>query len=78
MEKTIEDEANANKSKLDEQIDQAKEDLKKAEDRGASSIEIFKASNHLASLEAQKVTGLKPKVLGRGRGGRGRRGGRIN
>jgi hypothetical protein len=76
VEKAIEEENNANKSKLDSQIAEAKEALKNAEARKAPSTEIFKAANHLASLEAQKVTGLKPTKMGRGRG-RGRSGARV-
>ena len=53
---------------------EARAALKEAEATG-SAAQVLKASTTLAALEAQKVTGLKPVVLGRGRGSwRGRSG----
>ena len=77
VEKAIEKEKKSNEEKITKEIAQAKEDVKKAE-QGGNAIAMLKATNHLAALESQLVTGIKPKVLGRGKSkamrGRGRRG----
>lgn len=75
VEKAIEEEKRCNEEKLQKEIADAKEAVKKAEAKG-NAVEILKTTNHLASLESQLVTGVKPKVLGRssrGRNNRGRR-----
>jgi len=73
VEKAIDEEKKNNEDKISKEIALAKENVKKAE-QGGNAIEILKATNHLAALESQLVTGVKPKVLGRGRGSRTRRG----
>ena len=64
-----EEELGVQKSKSDK-IAAAKERIKAAE--GRSPMEKMKAEAALAALEAEHVTGLKPVVLGRGRGKGGR------
>ena len=55
-------------------IEEARRALQQAE-IGGSAAATAGAAARLAALEAQKVTGLKPVVLGRGGRGRGRGGG---
>ena len=70
-------EAGANAEKKDARIEEARAALAAAEISG-DPREVLKASSTLSALEGEKVTGLKPVVLGRGRGrGRGQwRGGK--
>ena len=76
VEKSIEEEKNDVAVKHVSDIADAREALKGAEASG-DAIRILKASNHLSALEAQHVTGIQPKVLGRsGRYRSGRTSGR--
>jgi hypothetical protein len=68
------DAAKAGSASLQADIEEARVALQQAEVSGDAASRL-KASSKLAALEGQKVTGLKPIVLGRGRG-RGRGGGR--
>ena len=71
------DASKAGGAKLDADIEAARKALQQAEISG-NAAEKLKTSSKLAALEGQKVTGLKPVILGRGRGrGRGRGGGRA-
>ena len=71
-----EEAAGAGSAARDAAIEAARRRLAQVEVSG-SVAEKLAASNDLAALEAQKVTGLKPVVLGNGRGrGRGGRFGR--
>ena len=65
--------AGAAKEKQDAGIEEARKALKQAEIGGNAAATLVAASK-LAALEGEKVTGLKPVVLGKGRG-RGRGGG---
>lgn len=55
----------------DAALEEARKALQQAEISG-NAASVLQASSKLAALEAQKVTGLKPMVLGRGGRGRGR------
>lgn len=59
-----------------EKLAAAKAVAAKAEASGTAAEKLAAAST-VAALEAEQVTGLKPVVLGRGRGGKGRHGGRF-
>lgn len=59
-----------------EKLAAAKAVAAKAEASGTAA-EKLAAFSVVAALEAEQVTGLKPVVLGRGRGGKGRHGGRF-
>ena len=72
LEKTaLMDVANAKQEKLKE----AKAALDEAM-RGSDKVAQLKATTHYAALEAEIVTGIKPKILGDSGRGRGRGGGR--
>lgn len=63
--------ASATNEKKEAALEEARKALAKAE-ISKDSVAILKASSTLAALEGEKVTGLKPIVLGKGRGrGRG-------
>lgn len=64
VEKAIEEEKKSNDEKIIKEITEAKEAVKKAEKKG-NAIEMLKTTTHLAALESQLVTGVKPKKLGR-------------
>ena len=66
--------AGAGAAKQAAAIEEARRALQQAEIGGAAAVTAAAASR-LAALEAEKVTGLKPVVLGRGGRGRGRGGG---
>ena len=59
--------AGASTAAKDAAIEEARKALAAAELSG-NSAQVLKTSSHLAALEGEKVTGLKPIVLGRGRG----------
>lgn len=75
VEKSIADEAKQEKEAKAEKLAKAKERVRVAQEKGKVA-EIVKAEAELCALEAEIVTGLKPKVIGRGKG-RGGRGGRA-
>ena len=71
VEKSEQASASASSQKNEATIEEARAALQKAEISG-SAAQTLAASSRLAALEAEKVTGLKPVVLGkrgRGRGG---------
>ena len=59
--------ASAIAEKKETAIEEAREALQAAE-LGGDAIKILKASTALSALEGEKVTGVKPRVLGRSRG----------
>ena len=65
--------ASASNEKKEAALEEARKALAAAELSG-NAAQVLKASSTLSALEGEKVTGLKPMVLGRGRG-RGRGGG---
>ena len=65
---------NAGDKVYQEKVAAAKAAVAKAEATG-TAVEKLKANSALAAIQAERVTGLKPVVLGRG--GRGRHGGRF-
>ena len=63
--------ASASNEKKEAALEEARKALAAAELSG-NAAQLLKASSTLSALEGEKVTGLKPMVLGRGRGrGRG-------
>mmetsp|Transcript_26380 Transcript_26380/g.40841 ORF Transcript_26380/g.40841 Transcript_26380/m.40841 type:complete len:243 (-) Transcript_26380:113-841(-) len=77
VERSIQEESKMVEDAKADKINAAKSKLKSAEARG-NTAEIAKAASELSALEAEHVTGLKPMILGKGRGrtagrGRGRR-----
>ena len=64
--------ASESTEKKEAAIEEARKALQKAEVSG-SAVEKLKAASQLSALEGEKVTGLKPVILGKG--GRGRGGG---
>lgn len=64
------DELTTMKAKQDK-VAEANEELRIAEAKG-NAFEISKAASKVAALEAEHVTGLKPRVLGKGGRGRSR------
>ena len=72
VEKSEQTSAQASTERHDAAIEEARKALQQAEISGTAA-QTLAASSRLAALEAQKVTGLKPVVLGKG--GRGRGGG---
>jgi len=69
VEKTVAEELQSTAGCRTARLKEAKERLRKAETSGAAA-EKLAAASELAALEAEIVTGLKPKVLGKGRGKR--------
>ena len=72
VEKSEASNASATTEKKEAALEEARKALQQAE-IGGNSVAVLKASAHLAALEGEKVTGLKPVVLGKG--GRERGGG---
>ena len=66
--KAEQSEASAASARRDEELEAARKALKEVEAKGGSALEVAKAFAKVSALEGQKVTGLKPVVLGRGRG----------
>lgn len=64
----------ASRAGKDAAIEEARKKLAKVEISG-TVVEKLAVANELAALEAEKVTGLKPQIMGRARFGRGRGGG---
>jgi hypothetical protein len=75
VEDSIANEAKSLKDAKEDKIARAKEKVRLAEKRGNVAATV-KAEAELAALEAEIVTGLKPVVLGRGKKGYSRGGGR--
>ena len=74
VEQSLAEEAAQQKQSKDDKMQKAKEDVERAKASGSASA-VLKAESVLSALEAEKVTGLKPVKMGRGRGrtsGRGR------
>lgn len=79
VEEAIANEAKQLKGAREQKIEEAKERVRIATERGNIAAKV-KAEAELSALEAETVTGLKPVVLGRGKIGRGfssGRGGRL-
>lgn len=66
VDKAVAEEAAKSKMNKQEAIEKAKQDLVRAKASGSSQV-ILKAESVLSALEAEKVTGLKPVKMGRGR-----------
>jgi len=81
VEESLQAESSKSKDAKEQKIKEAKEAVKNAK-TSRDTKAILEAESVLSSLEAEKVTGLKPVKMGRGRGrGRGRlssRGGRSS
>ena len=76
VEQSIQDEERTRESSKQGKVDEIKRKINEAETKGDVQ-ERLKWESQLSALEAEHVTGLKPIVMGRGRGRRGRgRGGR--
>mmetsp|Transcript_24388 Transcript_24388/g.57980 ORF Transcript_24388/g.57980 Transcript_24388/m.57980 type:complete len:182 (+) Transcript_24388:149-694(+) len=76
VEKSIKDEERTRESSKQGKLDEIKRKMKEADTKGDVK-ERLRWESQLSALEAEFVTGLKPIVMGRGRGRRGRgRGGR--
>lgn len=77
VEASLAQEATKQQQSKDEAIRQAREEVERAKASGKAQ-DILKAESALSALEAEKVTGLKPIKMGRGKGrgaGGGGRGG---
>jgi superfamily II helicase len=77
VEASLAQEATQQQQSKDEAIRQAQEEVERAKASGKAQ-DILKAESTLSALEAEKVTGLKPIKMGRGKGrgpGGRRRGG---
>ena len=75
VEKAIQEDASKTKDAKEQKIKQAKEAVEKAK-KSRDTKAILEAESVLSSLEAEKVTGLKPVRMSRGRGRAGSGGGR--
>lgn len=75
VEQAIKEEEEQNRAKKSDSIAKAKEEVEKAKANG-NPLAILKAESVLSSVEAEKVTGLKPVRMNRGGRGRGRGRGR--
>jgi hypothetical protein len=71
VEAAVEAEATQHDQSKTDAIKQARADLEKAEQTPADTLGVVKAAAKLSALEAELVTGLKPKIIRRPmRGGR--------
>jgi hypothetical protein len=71
VERAVEAEATQHDKSKTDAIKQARADLEKAEQTPANTLGVVKAAAKLSALEAELVTGLKPKIIRRPmRGGR--------
>jgi hypothetical protein len=71
VETAVEAEATQHDQGKADAIKQARADLEKAEQTPANTLGVVKAAAKLSALEAELVTGLKPKIIRRPmRGGR--------
>lgn len=75
MEKSIQDEEQSRKASKQCEIEEVKQMIREADAKG-NVKEKMKFESQLSALEAEHVTGLKPVVMGRGRGRSSLRGGR--
>ena len=75
VEKSIQDEEQSRKASKQSEIEEVKQKIREADAKG-NVKEKMKYESQLSALEAEHVTGLKPVVMGRGRGRSSLRGGR--